>query len=215
MPAKKGDYYNEETPKYNVKERQNISIVKDIMKDKEAYKEFLTNVMIHVTGSVKLDKLYLADSTYETIVTASDEAYGFLLVEDKSLMWREVLRRRRRPSFGGQSGAGGKSLGVKKEVFITDKYGDSFTIWSNGGVLSPGNRKGWSDEGILRFNEYRTLITYFRKTTYGENAMKEQKTNWTQSLLVANRKRRSDMMESESTEVPRRERIICSQEEWD
>ena len=130
-------------------------------------------------------------------------------------MWREVLRRRRQPSFGGQSGAGGKSLGVKKEVFITDKYGDSFTIWSNGGVLSPGNRKGWSDEGILRFNEYRTLITYFRKTTYGENAMKEQKTNWTQSLLVANRKRRSDMMESESTEVPRRERIICSQEEWD
>ena len=191
-----------------------MDLVQGLLKDKEAYKEFLTNVLIHVTGSAKLDKLYLAEAEYSKVVTASDEAYGMLLLEDKSLLWREVLTRRRMPFHGGQKGNGLRSLGVNKEVFVHDKYKDKFTVWSNGGVLAPKTKKGWSNEGVSRFNEYVTLVRDFRASAYGAQAMKDQKRNWTQSLLVANRKRRSDMIESETTDVGT-EQVECYQESWD
>jgi hypothetical protein len=158
--------------------------------------------------------LYLADSDYETVVTGSDEAYGLLLLEDKSLLWREVLWRRTQRYFGGGSTKGLTSLGVKQEVFIHDKYKDSFTIWSNKGILAPATKKGWSNEGVLRFNEYVKIIKKFRETEEGKQAMKDQRANWTSSLLVANRKRRSDMIESESPEVATA-KVACFQEDWD
>ena len=54
----------------------------------------------------------------------------------------------------------------------------------------------------------------FRETEEGKQAMKDQRTNWTSSLLVANRKRRSDMIESESPEVATA-KVACFQEDWD
>ena len=142
-------------------------------------------------------------------MTGSDEAYGLLLLEDKSLLWREVLWRRTQRYFGGGSTKGLTSLGVKQEVFIHDKYKDSFTIWSNKGILAPATKKGWSNEGVIRFNEYVRIIKKFRGTEEGKQA------NWTSSLfLVANRKHRSDMIESESPEVATA-KVACFQEDWD
>ena len=147
-------------------------------------------------------------------MTGSDEAYGLLLLEDKLLLWREVLWRRMQRYFGGGSTKGLTSLGVKQGVFIHDKYKDSFTIWSNKGILATATKKGWSNEGVLRFNEYVEIIQKFRETEEGKQAMKDQRANWTSSLLVANRKRRSDMIESESPEVATA-KVACFQEDWD
>jgi len=214
MPKVKEGYYEGCSKKYGLHERQNLTIVEKILKDKDAYREFLTNVIVHITGSAKLDKLYLASSNYETVVTSSDEAYGLILLEDKSLLWREVLWRRTARYFGSGSTKGNTSLGVKQEVFIHDKYRDSFTIWSNKGILAPATKKGWSNEGVMRFNEYVDVIKRFRETEEGKQAMKEQRINWTSSLLVANRKRRSDMIESESPEIATA-KVACYQEDWD
>ena len=68
-------------------------------------------------------------------------------------------------------------------------------------MLSPKTEKGWSNEGVSRFNEYMTMVRDFRASEEGVQAMKDQRRNWTQSLLVANRKRRSDMIEIESIET--------------
>ena len=210
----KEDYYTGCSKRYKIEEHQDMDLVGGLLRNKEAYKEFLTNVLIHVTGSAKLDKLYLSEAEYGTIVTASDEAYGMLLLEDKSLLWKDVLRRRMMPYFGGLKGNGLKSLGVNKEVFVHDKYEDKFSVWSNGGVLSPKTKKGWSNEGVSRFNEYMTMVRDFRASEEGVQAMKDQRRNWTQSLLVANRKRRSDMIESETSDVGTQQ-AECYQESWD
>jgi len=215
MPAVvKEDYYENANRKYPLKERQDLNIVANILTDKDAYGEFLTNVLVHITGNTKLDKLYLAEAKYDNIVSVSDEAYGLLLIEDKSLLWSEVLKRRRDSEYGGGPKLGLKTLGVKKEVFISDKYGDSYTMWSNKGVNAPGTKKGWSNEGVGRFNEYVKIIKDFRETTAGKAALDDQRKLWTSSLLVANKKRRSDMIESESSEVAA-PKIMCYQEDWD
>ena len=210
----KRDYYEAETRAYELRERQDLQIVAGILNDKDAYSEFLTNVLVHITGSAKLDKLYLAEAKYGDIVSVSDEAYGLLLLEDKSLLWREVLKRRRMPEHGGGPNLGLKSLGVKMEVFISDKYGDSYTMWSNKGIKAPTTKKGWSNEGVGRFNEYVKIVKDFRTSAVGKTALEQQRKNWTSSLDVANKKRRSDMIESESSEVAA-PKIMCYQEAWE
>ena len=75
-------------------------------------------------------------------------------------------------------------------------------------MLAPTTKKGWSNEGVSRFNEYVTLGRDFRASAEGVQAMKDQKRNW------ANRKRRSDMIESETTDVGT-EQVECYQESWD
>ena len=185
----KEDYYDGPTRKYELKERQDLTVVENILRDKEAYAEFLTNVQCHITSSTKLDKLYLADACYGDVVSVSDEAYGLLLLEDKSFLWREVLRRRRLAEYGGGAMRGQKALGVGKEVFISDKYGDSYTIWSNKGIKAPETKKGWSNEGVARFNEYVQIVKDFRSSKSGKQALLDQRKVWTSSLLVANKKR--------------------------
>lgn len=60
-----------------------------------------------------------ASGRSENVVTCLDEAYGMFLLEDKSVLWTEVLSRRRASS----SGDGGViPLGVRKEISIKDQF---------------------------------------------------------------------------------------------
>ena len=84
MPKIRADCYeNTEQPRFDVKEHQEMELVKGLIHDEEACNEFLTNVLIYITGVVKLDKMNQSDDTSgnnEKVVTSSDEAYEFLLL---------------------------------------------------------------------------------------------------------------------------------------
>ena len=41
-------------------------------------------------------------------------------------------------------------MGVKKEIKISDMFGDKYTLYSNEGVFSPEDKKGWSVQGVQR-----------------------------------------------------------------
>ena len=216
MPKiKEGYYANIEDPVFEAKDRQDTNLVKGILTSKKAYSEFLTNILIYITGVVKLDRMNQSDDAvnnkYETVVSCSDEAYGLLLLEDKSVLWREVLRRRRASS----SGDGTLSMGVKKEITIGDTFGDKYTLYSNGGVLAPDEKKGWSVKGIERYNEYYAMIMTFRESEEGKAAMKRQRSCWTKSPLFPKKKRKVIELGNESNSVkPVKIKIRCMRQAW-
>ena len=63
-------------------------------------------------------------------------------------------------------------------------------MYSNGGVFSPEEKKGWSDEGMDRYNYYYTLIQDFRASEEGKAAMVKQQNCWCKSPLFPNKKRK-------------------------
>ena len=74
-------YGNTDEPRFSNKELQGMDLVKKIIHDEKAYNEFLTNILIYITGVVKLDKMNRCDdasSMYEGVVTCSNEAYRFV-----------------------------------------------------------------------------------------------------------------------------------------
>jgi hypothetical protein len=152
-----------------------------------------------------------ASGRYENIVTCSDEAYGMLLLEDKSVLWREVLKRRRNSSTGD----GTIPLGTKKEISIRDQYGDKYTLYSGGGILSPNVKKGWSVRGVERYNYYYELIEEFCDTEEGKTAMCRQRSIWNKSPLFPNKKRRlEDVTAEEEGNQTSRIKIRCKQAAW-
>ena len=216
MPKIREGYYNNiEEPEFDARDRQDLELVKGILKDELAYSEFLTNVLTHITGVVKLDRMNQSDDAisnkYESVVSCSDEAYGLLLLEDKSVLWREVLRRRRASS----SGDGTLSMGVKKEITIGDAFGDKYTLYSNGGVFAPEEKKGWSIKGIERYNEYYTLVSEFRETEEGRAAMKKQRSYWAKTPLFPKKKRKViELGDGESAVKPAKIKVRCLRQAW-
>ena len=62
LPKIRDEYYVDvEEPKFDGKERQNRDLAKDLLHDEKAYAEFLSNILVHVTGVVKLDKMNQPD----------------------------------------------------------------------------------------------------------------------------------------------------------
>ena len=172
-----------------------------------------TNILIYITGVVKLDRMNRTDDAkrdrYESVVTVSDEAYGLLLLEDKSVLWREVLNRRRE-----RGGDGTISMGVKKEITIGDVYGDKYTLYSNGGVFSPEDKKGWSEVGCERYNYLYEEVCKFRAKAEGKTAMESQKKHWNKSPLFPNKKRRSEEEVKVIGTVAPKVKIRCRREAW-
>ena len=210
---KEGYYANKEEPEFAAKDRQDRDVVIKLLEDENAYNEFLTNILIYITGVVKLDRMNRTDDAkrdrYESVVTVSDEAYGLLLLEDKSVLWREVLNRRRE-----KGGDGTISMGVKKEITIGDVYGDKYTLYSNGGVFSPEDKKGWSEVGCERYNYLYEEVSKFRAKAEGKTAMESQKKHWNKSPLFPNKKRRSEEEVKVIGTVAPKVKIRCRREAW-
>ena len=174
MPKKRDRYYDGTLSKADRGERQEPGLVSKLLHDESAYQEFVRCVLTHITGLGVLNRMNGETETYDEQVTVSDEAFGLLLLEDRSLLWREVAAlRTAAPHFNGN-----KSLGVKTEMKIKDGYGDFMTLYSNGGLLSRAVKKGWSTAGVNRYNELFDTLVAFRKTDAGKSAMERQKELW-------------------------------------
>ena len=212
MPKVLRKYYDATLSKADRGERQEPGLVEKLLHDESAYQEFLRCVLTHITGLGVLNKMNGEKDTYADSVTVSDEAFGLLLLEDRSLLWREVASlRTAAPHFNGN-----KSLGVKREMKITDAYGDFLTLYSNGGLLSKAVKKGWSTAGVNRYNELFDVIKQFRDTPKGEEAMTKQKELWKQdSRAVRKRYKRTVNSNKERAEGRGAGNIAIRCEGWD
>ena len=188
MPKKRMRYYDTTISMEDRGDRQEQNLVLKILKDESAYQEFVSCVLPHITGLGVLNRMNGEEISYDSCVSISDETFGLLLIEDRSLLWREVAKMRTgSPNFNGN-----KSLGVKVEMKIKDVYGDYLTIYSNGGLLSKSVKKGWSTAGVLRYNDLYDKIKEFRESEEGKQAMKKQRELWQQdSRAVRKRYKRT------------------------
>ena len=153
--------------------RQVRGLVNTIITDPDAYHEFLTIVLASICGINILNKMCDHGESYASAITRSDEAFGLLLLEDKSLLWREVAKKRIEKAKDGS-----KCLGMKDEMKIKDKYGQNLTVYSNGGIVNPVLKKGWTREGLARYNELMLVLKAHRTSDEGKQAMKEQEKRW-------------------------------------
>lgn len=184
MPKKLTRYYTSGATLENRGERQDMDLVVKLLNDTDAYQEFVRSVLPHITGIATMNRMCQDNVAYDAVISISDEAFGLLLLEDKSLLWREVARlRMQRPYCNGN-----KSLGMKVEMKIKDSYGDYLTLYSNGGILSPTVKKGWSDKGIDRYNELFDKIKEFRSSDVGISALIEQRRLWMKDTRSARKR---------------------------
>ena len=168
----------------------------------EDYTEFFDHYVKAVVGKFKFSEALLDPvcTKEKEVATISDEAFALLLVENSYNRWIDIAEHfkfnrppRTRVSFG--------STNSKDYVCGTKtKYTSGGIFFKKDGETQPnddtsfneateGVRKGWSNEGIRRYNELVDLVTkdrvnhpsFFRE--YKENAIKEARLN-------ANKKRK-------------------------
>ena len=172
LPTITPEYLAEADPKKRPV-RQAKGLVETLIKDPDAYHEFLIIVLANICGINILNNMCDHGESYASSITRSDEAFGLLLLEDKSLLWREVAKKRIDKAKDGS-----KCLGMRDEMKIKDKYGHNLTVYSNGGIVNPVLKKGWTREGLARYNELMLVLKAHRNSDAGRKAMKEQKTRW-------------------------------------
>ena len=122
-----------------------------------------------------------------------------------------MLKRRRESTTGD----GTVPLGVKKEITIGDVFGDKYILYSNGGVFSPDESKGWSDEGMERHNFYYEFIAEFQESEAGKEAMVKQRRCWSKSPLSPNKRCKSDdNNNNECNTVTTKIKVRCLKAVW-
>ena len=106
-------------------------------------------------------------------------------------------------------------MGVKKDITIIDMFGDKYTLYSNGGVFSPDDKKGWSVQGVQRCNYYYEQIQEFCPSTEGKEAMINQRSYWSKSPIFPNKKSKAvDKSLSETSTATTKIRVRCLQQAW-
>ena len=106
--------------------------------DKDKYKWFYTNVLSHVVGRVYWKK-YEAERGGMEMATVSDEAMALLLLENGFESWMH------KNLMGGSEQVSRESVPPKYTVREKDGSTKEF--------------KGWSDDGLERFNELCQEVT--------------------------------------------------------
>ncbi len=92
------------------------------------------------------------ESTNNFLSTVSDEAFALLLLENSFDRWFDL--------YTSNEGGVMQQRGVKQRCFQSDIP----TLYTRGGIKydkfesKEGEKKGWSDDGILRFNELFAMV---------------------------------------------------------
>jgi hypothetical protein len=132
-----------------------------------------------------------------TLCTVSDEALALLLLENSFDHWQDIDRLRK--------GEVTPKQGQKRREFESDVP----TRYTKGGIVydttvKNNDPKGWSAEGIKRYNELYAMVKEDRKSNkaFAINWLEERKTNLLDAVQTLKRKRpqqqaRVELLESE------------------
>ena len=138
-------------------EREKIEFCKG-RKFKKNYTTFFSRFIPAVVGpDLFRERLHAKDEVVspEAICTISDEAFALLLIENSYDRWTDI--------FAETGGIPKQQRGVRKREYTSDvppKY-------TQGGIkYSEGNQKqtkGWTNQGIQRYNELFKMVTEDRR----------------------------------------------------
>jgi hypothetical protein len=130
--------------------------------DVEAYTVFFEHFVPCAVGKTEWERCIgeagtITESKDSFLSTVSDEAFALLLLENSYERWFDL--------YTSNDGNVMQQRGVKQRRFESDVP----TLYTRGGIKydkylsKEGERKGWSDEGIIRFNELFKLVKKDRK----------------------------------------------------
>ena len=124
---------------------------------KTVYESFIPCIASYQVYRTELDKRLVNGENDSELYTHSDEAFTLLLLENNFDRWMDIYQRHDgRPSPDIGSG--------KKKKFTSDvcpKYTYGGIVYSK--EKSVSNSKGWTKEGIERFNELFDRVNQDRK----------------------------------------------------
>ena len=125
-------------------------------KDAKVYSVFFEQFMPCVTKKTVFQRQVLVATNDSTLCTVSDEAFALLLLENNYDRWVDIYRL--------QKGEVTPKRGQKRREFESDVP----TKYTKGGIVynqteKKEDPKGWSSEGIKRFNELFDSVKQDRK----------------------------------------------------
>jgi hypothetical protein len=161
------------------------------------YKVFFDNFLPCVIKKSVFEHQVAVATNDRTLCTVSDEASTLLLLENSFDCWQDIYRLRK--------GEVTPKRGQKRREFVLDIP----TRYSKGGIVydktvKNNDPKGWSAEGIKRYNKLYATVKEDRKSykAFTINWLKERKTNLLDAVQTRKRKRpqqqaRIEWLESE------------------
>jgi hypothetical protein len=148
------------------------------------YKVFFDNFLPCVIKKSAFDHQVSVATNGRTLCTVSDEAFALLLLENSFDRWQDIFRLRK--------GEVTPKRGQKRREFESDVP----TRYTKGGIVydktvKKNNPKGWSAEGIKRYNKLYATVKEDRKTnkTFTMNWLEKRKANLLNAVQTRKRKR--------------------------
>jgi len=129
-------------------------------KQPASYLVFYRHFIKCVTKKTKYDANVATARTYNDLCTVSDEAFALLLLENSWDKWSDLYKRDPMSLVPRRGGRGKANLASSIMTKYT-KGGYKFVDTDNGSAVVPtsfGSNKGWSVEGMKRYNELFDLV---------------------------------------------------------
>ena len=173
------------------------SILRQGRRNAKMYKVFFDNFLPCVIKKSVFDHQVAVATNDRTLCTVSDEAFALLLLENSFDRWQDIYRL--------QKGEVTPKRGQKRREFESDVP----TRYTKGGIVydktvKNNDPKGWSAEGILRYNELYAMVKEDRKTnrSFTTNWLVKKKENQLDAVQTRKRKRpqqqaRIELLDSE------------------
>ena len=109
---------------------------------------------------------------FRKFVTVADEALAMLVLENNVEIWFELAQRESSDLKKGSDN------GKDDETSRSTEETRSVTAYTNGGANTDGTKRGWSRDGIKRYNELYRKIKNIREKGECENMEEELRVRW-------------------------------------
>jgi hypothetical protein len=160
------------------------SILRQGRRNANMYKVFFDNFLPCVIKKSMFDHQVAVATNDRTLCTVSDEAFALLLLENSFDRWQDDIYRL-------QKGEVTPKRGQKRREFESDVP----TRYTKGGIVydkmvKNNDPKGWSADGILRYNELYAMVKEDRKTnrSFTTNWLVKKKENQLDAVQTRKRK---------------------------
>jgi hypothetical protein len=159
-------------------------ILRQGRRNAKMYKVFFDNFLPCVIKKSVFDHQVAVATNDRTLCTVNDEAFALLLLENSFDRWQDIYRL--------QKGEATPKRGQKRREFESDVP----TRYTKGGIVydktvKNNDPKGWSAEGILRYNELYAMLKEDRITnrSFTTNWLEKKKENQLDAVQTRKRKR--------------------------
>ena len=132
----------------------------------------------------------------QKFVTVADEALALLVLENNVEIWLQLANNDRIEAKEQSDDTKEDETGNENDSITTDET-KSVTVYTSGGVKSDGTKRGWSREGIKRYNELYRKVKSIRAKSENRGAEEELRVRWRNTQIGDGE---ADIIEIEDTD---------------